>query len=807
MMTRRLLMCIFLFITGHSLANSQPDSCNYSVSGKVLDIDTKEPIPFVTIQVKNFDKQTITNENGEFLINNLCTTENILIVSCIGYCDTICEHHHHIGERPDIYLTQKITELGSITIEAERNKERGTETISQIPLKQDEIRIDPTQSLASSISDQQGVTFTSIGTNVQLPVIHGLYGNRILVLNNGVKHGFQNWGTDHAPEIDVSSAHRLTIIKGASGVRYGPEALGGAISIENNPLNLNQPLNAQVGTGYQTNGRGYFLNSEVSQGFQNLSYHLGANYTRIGDRHTPDYSLTNSGKEEKSFNAGLRYHLKGFDLKLYYSYVDQNLALLRTSIASSGNAFIRAINSEEPTFIRPFSYDINEPNQEARHHLGKAEINWWYSDNAKLTLRYGRQFNQRQEFDVRRNADRPIIDLDLNTNDYQLEWKHPNWLLSDGLVGFQVFTQSNRNNPGTQTTSFVPNYETIRYSGFIVERIQRNRNTYELGVRLDHETNTVAGRETNQDVFRDRFSFMNFTASLGWVREISSSSTFRTNLGSAWRTPNMAELYSFGQHGFRNTYGLLRYYFDDEGNPRTNRVLTLSESDVEPERGFKFINEFQSKQSENTHTLTAYAHYIENFIFDSPLGVFGTIRGPMPAFIYQQQDAVFLGADYSWQRNWSKNISGTFGMSYLWAQNIERNEPLINQPPITLSYKLVWKQEKLWLFESSEIMIRPRYTFQQFQAPRTIPPEDLIDGSVNISADSEIFDFADAPAGYFLLDVSWAYKWKALSVRVSVNNVLNTRYRDYLNEMRYFADEPGRNFLFTLNYEFQANKN
>ena len=213
---------------------------------------------------------------------------------------------------------------------------------------------------------------------------------------------------------------------------------------------------------------------------------------------------------------GVKYHIKGFDFKLFYSYIDQNLALLRTSIASSGDAFIRALNSEEPTFIRPFSYDINEPNQLTTHHLGKVEMNWWYASDAKITFRYGRQFNQRQEFDVRRNAEKPIIDLDLNTNDYQLEWKHPNWLGSDGLIGFQVFTQENSNNPGTGTTPFIPNYETIRYSGFVVESFKRNKNTYEIGARFDHESNSVAGRETNQDIFRDQFSFTNITASVGF---------------------------------------------------------------------------------------------------------------------------------------------------------------------------------------------------------------------------------------------------------------------------------------------------
>ena len=803
------IVWIFVFFI-HFCSGSlfaQTDTCSFNVSGKILDIDTKLPIPNVRVIVSGTDKSALTNSKGDFVINNVCNESNTLIISCIGYCNAKCENHHHHDESSHIYIAQDVSELEVITIETNHSKENGTETVSQVVLKRDDIYNDPTQSLAASIADQPGVTTTSNGTNVQLPVIHGLYGNRILILNNGLKHGFQNWGTDHAPEIDISTAHRLTIVKGAAGVRYGPEALGGAINIENNPLYLNESFKAKIGTGYQTNGKGYFVNSEINQGLKNWSYYLGANYTLVGDRHAPSYLLTNSGKKEKSVYGGIRYHHKNWDFKVYYSYLDQDLALLRSSVAHSGNAFVRNINSDEPSFIRPFSYTINQPNQLAQHHLGKAEMHWRYSDNAKLTFKYGKQLNKRDEFDVRRNADRPIIDLDLITNDYQLEWKHPDWLMLDGLVGVQLFTQFNDNNPGTGVTSVIPNYKTVRYSGFIIESITRDRNTFEAGLRLDYELNNVAGRQTNQAIFSDQFSFSNFTSSIGYVREISENSSFRTNIGTAWRTPNMSELYSFGQHGFKTTFGLLRYYTSAAGDVNTNQVLKISESTVQSEKGYKFINEFQIGNKKNTHTITGYSHYIENYTFERPLGVFGTIRGPMPAFIFTQADALFIGLDYSWDRDWSKSLKGVYGISYLWSRNIDKNEPLINQPPISVNYKLKWQKEKIWKFESSNLTINPSYTFQQFQAPKTISPESLIDGSVVISSDSEIFDFKSAPNGYFLLEVSWSFHWKNITGSISVNNLFNNGYRNYLNAMRYFANEPGRNVLFTINYLFENKKN
>lgn len=801
---KQIFLVLLLFAIQQATIAQKADPCNHVLKGTILDIDTKAALPYALIKVKGTKHITQTDINGRFQIKNLCNEVNTLIISCFGYCDTTCQQFHKNIQRPKIYLKQQVKTLNTVTITAGKDKEQGTASISQQTITKEALTSIPTQTLASAISEVEGVTFTSTGNNVQLPVIHGLYGNRVLTLNNGLKHGFQNWGTDHAPEIDVATAHSITVVKGAAGVRFGPEALGGAIVVEADPLYLNEPLKSRIGTGYQTNGQGYFANYEIGQGLKNWSYHLGANYTRIGDLQTPDYSLTNTGKEEISVNGGLRYHLTNWDFKIYYSYVNQDLALLRSSIANSGTSFVRAINADEPVIIRPFSYDINEPSQLTQHHLGRVEINWRYADDAKLTLRVGSQINQREEYDVRRNADIPIIDLDLVTNDYQLEWKHPDWSGLDGLVGLQVFTQNNDNNPGTQTTPFIPNYNTLRFSGFIIESLKKGKNTFELGLRIDQESNNVRGREVNQNLFRDEYSFTNLTASLGYIRQISESTTFRTNLATAWRTPNMAELFSFGQHGFKTSFGLLRYYANDEGQLRTDLVIALRESNVSPEKGYKWINEWQTQTKTNTYTFTAYANYIENFIYDRPLAVIGTIRGPMPVFIYDQANALFMGADWTWEKRWSQSLTGTFGVSYLWSANIDKNEALINQPPITTSYKLLWKTKGFWKVQSSQFSIKPSYTFKQFQAPRTVRPDELIDGSVVITPESEIFDFRDAPEGFFLLDIAWRFKVKQFGASFSVQNVFNTRYRNYLNDMRYFADEPGRNFLFTINYMFNA---
>ena len=82
------------------------------------------------------------------------------------------------------------------------------------------------------------------------------------------------------------------------------KALGGAIIVEPDPMKLNQPYYFNTNFGYQTNGRGRNFSFDTGKGYKNLGFNIGLSHIKIGDRHAPSYSLTNSGKEEKGFNIG-----------------------------------------------------------------------------------------------------------------------------------------------------------------------------------------------------------------------------------------------------------------------------------------------------------------------------------------------------------------------------------------------------------------------------------------------------------------------------------------------------------------------
>tara|TARA_B100001057_G_scaffold499409_1_gene609945 strand:- start:3020 stop:4183 length:1164 start_codon:yes stop_codon:yes gene_type:complete len=384
-----------------------------------------------------------------------------------------------------------------------------------------------------------------------------------------------------------------------------------------------------------------------------------------------------------------------------------------------------------------------------------------------------------------------------------LEWDHSFSERSDGLIGFHFFNQDNDNNPGTSTTPYIPNYNTNRYSFFLIENLNFGKKLFEIGARVDYEDYNVRGRDISQNIFRDEHSLNNVTFSIGYENQVSESFSFRSNIGSAWRTPNMAELYSFGSHGFKNSFGLLRYYYNEDQKLRTDEVIIMSESLLSSEKSLKFINEFDYNSDKNNIKLTLFSNYILNYVFERPIGLYGTIRGPMPYFIFDQSDMLFIGSDLTLKRKFTNKFNSSLTLNYLWSNNLDNNGKLLNLPPVRIENSINWDTNNFWKINSSEISLSPSYTFQQFQAPMTISPESLINGTNNITSDTDIFDFKDAPEGYFLLDFSWKFNIKDFTASVMVNNVLNKKYRNYLNSMRYFADEVGRNFMINLTYSFK----
>ena len=252
----------------HQSEATPPDSCQYQVAGQVLDLSNEQPLAFASVQIDGTSQGTVTDEQGYFRITQICPREFDLIVSFVGY-KTAIHHHDPFHKNPRILLAPDSLTLKSVVIEDEAlTGELFSGSISGLSAQ--ELNTYQSQSLGDLASRISGVSGLKTGQNIVKPIIHGLHSNRVLIVNNGVRHEFQNWGTEHAPEIDPSLAQNVKVVKGAATVRYGPEALGGVLLIEPPKLDFLTPIQGEIQAVGQSNGRSGEGTVQLQKGFHRI---------------------------------------------------------------------------------------------------------------------------------------------------------------------------------------------------------------------------------------------------------------------------------------------------------------------------------------------------------------------------------------------------------------------------------------------------------------------------------------------------------------------------------------------------------
>ena len=790
-MMRYIILYFLLVLCG--CAFGQSDSCNLSVSGKIVSLETNEPLPFATVTVLGTDLVAVASENGEFRIDNICEGEIHLEIRFVGY-KTFVHHHDFHHPNPVIYMAADETVLESIIVEGTQPEELQSLSVQRKEISKLSV---VGSSIGDLTEDLSGVSILKTGSNISKPIVHGLHSNRVLVINNGVRHAYQVWGQEHAPEIDPSHVDQIEIVKGAGTVKYGPEALGGVILYNSKKPALDEKLYGSVGVSYHTNGRAPSSQISLGQGSHRFAWNVGAFGVYQGDLEAPDYNLSNTGKREYGGSFNTLLHLPKLDLQVSGNYFQQELGILRASIVGNLTDLQNAVDrgNPEPTF--PFTYDIGSPGQETEHGVLKADLSLFAGDHV-FKVQYAIQQNVRREFDVRRGPlnDRPVIDLKLLSHTIDTEWIQPTKGQWSGNSGIQVFTQNSVNEPGSNPANFVPDYDVFNIGAYTIQTLNLDRTTLELGARFDWQSLSVADTIRDVFIYSNEVDFSNATFTLGVRREINKNLTLFSNIGTAWRPPNVAELYSFGYHNSILQFGLWRYDFTPQLTTPVDSVFDQTLRPVSSEQGIKWVSGLELKKGKTTGEFIVYANHIDNFIFLRPFGITTNIRGPaIPFFLYDQTDALFIGSDWDIRIKHSKALTSEVKISYVYATDRENKQALLEIPPLNINYLMDYKKGN-WDFG-----LDLSYTARQWNAPPFIDPLEFRNNNAEINID-QIFDYMDAPDAYFLIGTNISYNRSNWNAEFKINNLLNSSYRIYTDRTRYFADAPGRNFSIALEYRF-----
>ena len=191
--------------------------CHLALRGHVTEGETKEPLAYASIFVRELEKGAITDENGWFAIPDLCEKTSYTVE--ISHVE--CAHFTQV-----VRLTENTEMEFRLTHDAILNEVVIHEKAVAPPPTQAENVVEKADleaakglNLGETLKKIPGVTLLSSGATIAKPVIQGLHSNRIAIVTDGVTLQSQQWGNDHAPEIDPFTADKITVVKGAAGGR------------------------------------------------------------------------------------------------------------------------------------------------------------------------------------------------------------------------------------------------------------------------------------------------------------------------------------------------------------------------------------------------------------------------------------------------------------------------------------------------------------------------------------------------------------------------------------------------------------
>ena len=177
----------------------------------------------------------------------------------------------------------------------------------------DELRSKLGSSLGETLSNELGVSASAFGAGASRPIIRGLEGNRVKVLENGMAvSDLSGLSNDHAVTGEAATARQIEILRGPAALLYGSGAIGGLVNVVNEriPTEHHDHTSGVLETRYNSvdHGRAMSFSGDTSAG--KVAIHLDGSGREAGDYHLPDAggaTLPNSHLRQHTLGAGASY--------------------------------------------------------------------------------------------------------------------------------------------------------------------------------------------------------------------------------------------------------------------------------------------------------------------------------------------------------------------------------------------------------------------------------------------------------------------------------------------------------------------
>jgi iron complex outermembrane receptor protein len=718
------------------------------------------PLGGATVRLLELHLDEDTHENGSFDFEHVPPGHYTLVVQRIGYRPDTRNIEVTAGTSPElrVELTPAVFQLAPVVVTGTVSGRPSDEVLSPTSVVTGaELDRRVQQTIAATLQNQPGVSVASLGPTTGRPVIRGLSGDRIVILEDGARPGdLSAMSSDHAVAIEPVTAKQFEVVRGPMSLLYGSSALGGVVNVIREEIPTSLPTHLQGSTSLEAssvNTGGSFGGYAVTHKGR-TALRAEASARKSGNMRTPVGTLGNTGAgtyggalsaaligEHAHTGASYRFYLNDYGVPGGFQGAHPNgvdIHMRRHSVRLETER--HSGSAEAPAVFRATSQFTGYAHEEL--------------SGGTVGTRFGQAIAAADAV-YRQDNVGPLAQLALGTRGQ----------FRDIVTGGSLHTPSTWDVSG---------------AGFFVGELGRGALRAQTGIRYEAahyvpEPGTiVAGGDVISVHSR---TFGSFSGSFGLLYAIMPGLRVGTSVARSYRTPDFDELYSAGPH--------LADYSYNVGDP-----------DLKQEVGFGLDGFLRLTTARVRGEVAVYRNNLADYVFPSSRGraELGA-QGGVPRFQYTNEDAVFTGAEgeFEWSITNALVVEGT--ASYVNGRFTSARAPI---PVITLT----------------DTTFVPASQYPPFIPPfngraglRYEHPSFFVGGEVRFSSRQDRLGDGELPtAGYAVGNVTGGVrllrKGRLHTFTLRVDNVANTEYRDHLSRVKVIMPEPGLNVSLLYRFAF-----
>ena len=661
----RLLIVLGLFLaaiqplSAQSGSEADPDCPVQSavLMGRVTDKETGTPVGFVNILLEKANRSVTTDANGYFELDRMRCGQFNLRTFRIGYVNLSMPVTlvHNDTTLVNISLSQSTLMMQDVTVEATRDG-------SDSPLHQPPVLVSDKKlhqnlgkTIAETVDYEPGISQRSMGPAPARPVLRGLGGDRLLLLEDGATTGdLSATSADHAVVIEPMTAERIEVIRGPEALTYGSNALGGVINVVRNmvPGTHTNKMTGSLSLQNETVNNGTSGGGEASVPLGPLTGHLDGSIRQAGDIHTPAGNLLNTNIDTYNGSAGLSLVRKWGLAGVAGGYYNSRYGI-----------------PPDPNGGHPSGVDIN---MERYHSEAKFEYHphrHWIQ-TLQLHHTWSRYYHEEIEASGELGMNFGVVthkltgEMDLNDHG----------TLRNGKIGFDAGYR----NFATGGLSFTPNAQEYSGAMYYYQETYWGHFLGHATLRYDWQNVTPEENRWSRQVgqIRER-SFRGISASASlhysWNNWIIGNTITRT-----FRAPGVQELFSEGPH--------LAAYSYEVGN-----------ADLHAETGLG-LEAFANYQGESgSMYLAIFQNRIDGYLIPVNTGERSWRRADLFVYRYLGENVIMRGVEWSANHPLLAGLGTSATISYVWAELIDQGTPVPRIPPLEGKLELHYRTGNLSL--------------------------------------------------------------------------------------------------------------